>query len=142
MTCSCSKSACIDSRKLKGGTRRRKKCLSCGRRWTTYEVEMLPEEFTRFMAFWTTARDKSKAPKREAFEFLVGAGILDSYGQLTEKYRVANPGRVQRKVKVASGDNLQLGQPQPDASPMLHEVRREGLGQGRAQVVPDLVSGA
>lgn len=36
--CGDSKSKCVDSRVVEGTTRRRRECLQCEARWTTYEV--------------------------------------------------------------------------------------------------------
>lgn len=34
------KSKVVDTREVSGGVRRRRKCLQCGRRWSSWEVEV------------------------------------------------------------------------------------------------------
>lgn len=41
--CSCSESKVIDSRPYEGKIRRRRECISCGKRFTTYESVEIPE---------------------------------------------------------------------------------------------------
>ena len=39
--------SCYDTRHPEGVARRRRKCLSCGHRWTTYEVDKAEYEIMR-----------------------------------------------------------------------------------------------
>lgn len=41
--CSCSESKVIDSRPYEGKIRRRRECINCGKRFTTYESVEIPE---------------------------------------------------------------------------------------------------
>jgi transcriptional regulator NrdR family protein len=68
--CDHDKSACVDSRSNKTYTRRRRKCLKCGHKWTTNEVDVGLADQLRTGNGWTVV-DRDKAVKERAIQMIL-----------------------------------------------------------------------